>query len=287
MKIKNSKIYKIIMYFTNHLKDDNVPVHASSTAFFLFLSLAPMLLIMCALITYTPYSAKEIVKVMSDFVPKAFIPYLEVLIDQMYYKTGSILSIATIVAVWSSSKAMAALQSGLNSIKKVHETRSFIIIRLQSCFYTLIVLIFFIINLFLASIGKGILEGLRALMPTASGVIEFFVANRMLFGWIIFTFVFALIFTFVPNLKGNFKREIPGAAFAAIGWELYSLIYSACIKFFNTSKAYGSLSIIILIMIWLYFGVYLLLIGAEINRFFAKDIGRCLNMLKKKLKKQS
>ena len=67
------------------------------------------------------------------------------------------------------------------------------------------------------------------------------------------------------------SKHIPGAVLAAAGWLLYSYAFSIYVDRFNGfSNMYGSLTTIILIMLWLYFGMYITLIGAEFNQLLAK-----------------
>ena len=81
------------------------------------------------------------------------------------------------------------------------------------------------------------------------------------------TLVFMVIYAYVPNVKLKLTKQFPGALFTAISWNLFSWGFSAYIERFNDFGVYGSLSTIIVVMMWLYFCMYLLLVGAHINRF--------------------
>ena len=57
-----------------------------------------------------------------------------------------------------------------------------------------------------------------------------------------------------------------GAAFSAVGWMIVSWIFSVYLNIFKGfSSMYGSLTTIVLIMLWLYFCMYILLLGGEVN----------------------
>ena len=57
-----------------------------------------------------------------------------------------------------------------------------------------------------------------------------------------------------------------GAAFSAVGWMILSWIFSVYLDIFKGfSSMYGSLTTIVLIMLWLYFCMYILLLGGEVN----------------------
>ena len=62
-------------------------------------------------------------------------------------------------------------------------------------------------------------------------------------------------------------REIPGAIFTAIGWMVVSWVFSIYLDIFNGfSSMYGSLTTIVILMLWLYFCMYSILLGGEVNK---------------------
>ena len=64
------------------------------------------------------------------------------------------------------------------------------------------------------------------------------------------------------------KKQVPGAVIASIGWIIISKIFSIYLSLFKGfSIMYGSLTTIILIMMWVYLCIYIILIGAEINNY--------------------
>ena len=75
-------------------------------------------------------------------------------------------------------------------------------------------------------------------------------------------------------MTGNAMKmsyHMPGAILSAAGWMIYSYAFSVYIdKFHGFSNMYGSLTTIVLIMLWLYFGMYITLIGAEFNQLLVK-----------------
>ena len=62
--------------------------------------------------------------------------------------------------------------------------------------------------------------------------------------------------------------QLPGAGLAAIGWSVTTFGFSVYIDEFNGFNTYGSLTTIIILMLWLYAGMYIILVGAYINRYF-------------------
>ena len=75
-----------------------------------------------------------------------------------------------------------------------------------------------------------------------------------------------MIYKFLPNHIVQLKVQLMGAAFSAVGWMIVSWIFSVYLDIFKGfSSMYGSLTTIVLIMLWLYFCMYILLFGGDVN----------------------
>ena len=78
-----------------------------------------------------------------------------------------------------------------------------------------------------------------------------------------------IVYRFVPNRKTvSFFRQLPGALIAAIGWIVVSAGCSFYIGNFNNfSYIYGSLSGMMILLLWLHFCMSMVFYGAEVNYF--------------------
>ena len=256
------KIYLILRDFSKQLVRDNISAYASSTAFFFFLSIVPILLVVSTIVTFTPLSKDDMLQFMGQVLPEALTGTFTRFINQIYDKAHTILPIALVVAIWSAGKGMMGLQMGLNVAHGV------VIIRLQASFYTLVTLIALLMTFALSALGKTALGYVGKYAPHLLDITHFFVRYRFIFGWAILTLIFTLIYTFIPNMKLRGRYQVPGAAFAAVGWQVLALGFSIYVDTFGGMSVYGSLSTIVISMMWLYMSMYILLIGANLNRYF-------------------
>lgn len=262
------KLYIILRDCSAQMKKQNISAYASSTAFFLFLSLVPMLIVICSVIPYTPLTEENLVTAVTDFTPGMLDPVVESLIAEVYDKSAGILSIAVLATIWSAAKGVLALIRGLNAINGVDEHRNYILLRLVASVYTLILLIGIILSLFIMVFGNQLVKLALHRIPQLQYVVSFAMNFRFLFAWVILTFLFCIVYAFVPNQKMRMSEQIPGATFAAVVWSIFSWGFSLYIGTPGSYSIYGSLSIIVIIMIWLYFCMYILMIGAYLNRYF-------------------
>lgn len=261
-------LYGIIRDFSRQLAKDNISVYASGTAFFFFLSLMPTLIIICSLLPLTSLTEKNLliaaVKVMPDFLDSITV----LMIKQMYEQSIRILPFAIIIMLWSSSKGMLGLMYGLNVVNEVAETRNYILLRLEAMFYMVITVTALLVSLTLSVFGKAIVNGIYAHFPDIGILLYLLMRFRFLFVLFLLTVVFAVTYTFVPNKKLKMRFQIPGAVFTAVGWSLFSFIFSVYVDKFRGMSTYGSLSTVIIMMFWLYCCLFILLIGANLNRYF-------------------
>ena len=261
------KMWKMAMEVKESLQSKNISSFAASTAFFLFLSLVPMLILICTIIPYTPLTEEILVKSITDILPHKMVPFIEEMISEVYEKSAGVLSVAAIVTLWSAGKGMLALRRGLNEINGTEEKRNYFVTRVIASFYTLVLLLAVIISLLLSVFGNVLVETITGKIPQISSVLSFFMPFRFVTVWGLMTIFFTAIYAYVPDKKMQFKKQIPGAAFTAIMWSVLSWGFSLYVEMGGFS-IYGSLSIIILIMLFLYFCMYIALVGALLNWYW-------------------
>jgi membrane protein len=273
------KLYIIIRDFSLQMKRQNISAYAASTAFFIFVSLVPMLVMICTIIPFTPLTEEILVTAVTDVTPDVMDSLAESLIAEVYDKSAGILSIAVIATLWTAGKGILALIQGLNSVNDVDEKRNYVLLRIISSLYTLIMLAVVLVLLLVMVFGNQFAHLAINRFPQLRPVAYFILNFRILFIVIVLTLVFSFIYTYIPNKKMKFKEQLPGAFFAATVWSAFSWGFSLYVTYSNTYSVYGSLSIIVIIMLWLYFCMYIMLIGAYLNRYF-RPVNRVLVNLK-------
>jgi membrane protein len=76
----------------------------------------------------------------------------------------------------------------------------------------------------------------------------------------------------LPNGRQPFFAQLPGAMAAALSWSVFSYGFSIYLTYApqGMSAIYGSLTTAVIIMLWLYFCMWLLFLGAEINDYLQR-----------------
>lgn len=262
------RLYYIFRDFSWQMTKKNIAAFAASTAFFLFLSMIPLLMALCAILPYTALTEDNLINAITRFTPDAMNALVVSVVSDVYARSAGTITVFALVTIWSASKAMLALIHGLNAVNDFEERRNYFVLRFIACIYTVIILIAMIVALFVMVFGNVIVNFLLADIPPLHILIQFIMHFRFLLAWAVLTFIFSLIYAYVPNSKMRFKGQIPGAAFSAVMWSAASYAFSVYVDHFNGFGTYGGLTTVVILMIWFYLLMYILLIGAHINRYF-------------------
>ena len=190
------------------------------------------------------------------------------IIDEIYNTALSkaLISVTAITTLWSAGKGILAIMKGLNSVYDIEETRNYVFLRLASAIYTLIFAIMIIGSITLFVFGNRLYLWIIRKVPVLTDFALLIISLRTFIGLIVLITFFLFIYTVIPNRKTKLFNQLPGAIISATGWIGFSYAFSFYIdNFSNYSSMYGSLTAIVLFMLWIYFCMYILFIGAEIN----------------------
>ena len=202
--------------------------------------------------------------------PGRFQGLLIYLLDSLHSDSpAALISVTALAAVWSAAKGMLGIEKGLNRVFGVTSPRNYILRRALCSIYTLASSLMCVTSLALLVFGSFLQEMLLKWFPALSYLSGMISLGRGLVMFIMLMIFFTAIYTALPHRRLSICGQIPGAMFSAAGWALTSLAFSCFIsRYFGTyAVTYGSLTAVILFMLWLYVSICILFLGAEINWF--------------------
>ncbi|WMC92432.1 YihY/virulence factor BrkB family protein [Kineothrix sp. MB12-C1] len=276
------RVIYICRDFNRQTNRKNISAFASSTAFFLFLSLIPMLVLLCAIIPYTSITEAALMRFITEMTPDMVDSLVVSIIGDVYDQSAGVISIAAIATLWSAAKGMLALIRGLNEINDVDENRSYVVLRGIASFYTILMLLVVLLSLVVMVFGNALVAGVIRSIPQSKKVFDFLMHFRLLFSFSVMILGFTMIYAYIPNKKLRFTWQIPGAVFSAVVWNVFSWAFSIYVTRVNDFNTYGNLATIVIIMLWMYMCMYIIMIGAFINRYFGPAYQFLFGPLKKK-----
>lgn len=262
------KFNDIVMYLSN----DHLDAFSAKAAFFIMLAFFPFVMLVLSILKYFPIYDTIIDVIKVEFLPNAITNLFITLINEISSKaSATVLSISAIILLWSSSVGMLSISRGLNVIFRKNETRNYFVLRAISCGYTILLAILFAVMLIIMVFGNRISDIIIQNFPNLINVTAIILSVRTLVSLGVLLLFFLFVYTVTPNGRNRLKEQFPGALFSSVGWLIYSYLFSFYIdNYANYSYIYGSLTAILILMLWLYFCMYLMFIGAELNMYLSK-----------------
>ena len=256
-----------LLAFIRRLKHDDLVAYSAQIAFFTALSIIPFLLIVSGWL-----SASNIVNVsyLTELLETSPIPdETKELLRLALGRTGSpiaMLSLATIMALWSSSMMIRAIMSAIHMVYRERESRPLLRRYILSIVFTLLLAVGVLLLLVLTVFGETI-RGFLVTLGFSSRVLSLaftFVKSILPVG-ILFLVLWSL-YTVIPCRKVSRHCTLPGALISTFMVLIVSVIFSYLIRsaVIRYSLLYGGLSGFAAVLFWFYWYSLGLLAGMEI-----------------------
>ena len=259
-------IYQKIMNITADIAADHVGAYAAQSAYFFMLCMIPIILLLITMVQYTPVTKADVMTAVIQVFPASVENLITSIVNQVYNQSMGIIPVTIIVAMWSAGKGVLAMASGLNCIYSCRETRNYIVLRIRSTVYTLLFIVVIILLLVLSVFGNTLNLFIARHIPFLKRIADWLIETRAVITPTVLVIFSLMLYKFLPNRRGRFRDQLPGAMFAAVGWMVISWVFSIYLDVFKGfSSMYGSLTTIVLIMLWMYFCMYCILLGGEMN----------------------
>lgn len=265
-------VFKKIMRIPEIVSEHHVGAYAAQAAYFFMLSMIPIILLLLTMVQYTPVTKADVMTAVVQVFPSTVDSLITSIVNQVYNQSGTVIPITIVVALWSAGKGVLSISTGLNTIYGCPETRNYFYLRLRSTVYTVLFVVVIILLLVLSVFGNSLNIFVTTHIPAIKPLTDRMMELRLIVTPVVLMCFSLLIYKFLPNRKAPFRKQIPGALFSAVGWLAVSWVFSVYLDVFTGfSDMYGSLTTIVLVMLWLYFCMYCILFGAVANMYL-RDI---------------
>lgn len=248
-----------------------IPVYAAHTGYFIMLSVFPMLVLLLGLLRYTGLAADTLSDFLRGVIPEALMPGARRLILSTYQNTsGTVISISALAALWSASRGIHGLMTGLNTICGAKESRGWLHTRLVSVVYTVLFLVVLLLTLILSVFGTTLVRTLPG--SPVLRLLDKVVGLRFAVLLVVQTALFSAMFMVLPCKRGSFAHVFPGAVFASVGWLVFSDLFSVYVEHFaGYTNVYGSVYAVALTMLWLYICMDIVFYGCALNVYLTRN----------------
>lgn len=266
------RILAVIKDIMREIKKDNVGAFAAQSTFFLVVSAIPFMILFISLLQHTAFSEEELVRFIELSFPEFVAPFIVSIVREMYTRSVEVLSVAIVGALWSSAKGVQYLSNGLNAIYNIEENRNWLALRIRAIGYTIVFVFSIIFSIVFLMLGKVLRRRLLSAFPIVNHFLRLFMSLRHVVFFLALFVLFLFILRFLPNRRTTFKSQVPASAAAAFCWVIMSFLISVYVNFFDGFSMYGSMTTIMLILMYVYFGMYILLVCAEVDSMYESSV---------------
>lgn len=274
--IKNKKIkdkFKVASKVIKSMGKDHISEYSSQCSYYIILSFIPFIILLLTLIQYTGINQDALFGVISKIIPSSMNSIVINIVQEVYSKSLGTISISIIFTIWSAGKGLYALNKGLHTIYKTDKegNTNFIHMRIRAIIETILFVILILMGMVMMVFGGNLLSILQNKFGVFRGFTSFLAIITKIILLFFTTIIFTFVYKFIPKHKVTFKSQIYGAVFGAIALNIVSLVFSKYLDIFKGfSITYGSLTTLMLIMMWTYSCFYTVFLGAEINKIMNK-----------------
>lgn len=276
-------LYRIVRRFLHNLQDDDIMDRANGVAFNFILAIFPAIIFLFTLIPYvTRYfpeiNRESILGFLQSLAESGFMPpsMYEVasstILDIVSNQRGGLLTLGFLFALILSTNGMLALMRAFNACYKTIENRSAVKTRVIATALTVNMTIVLFVTILLLVVGQLVIE---YLLTNFQVITSFNLSNwevtlifilRFLIIFVTFFLAISTIYYFGPAIHYNWRFFSIGSLVATLLCLAVSYGFSYYITNFGTyNKVYGSIGVLIALMVWIQLITVVLLVGYEIN----------------------
>lgn len=250
----------------------DVSTLAAGTSFFMILSIFPLLMLVLSLLRYLPWTLQDLLNMLATVLPEPLMGTAGALMRELYTSNLlAVVSVTVLVALWSASRGVFGIINGINTILGSDEHRSYLRRRLTAILYTFLMIIALFLTLGLQVFGRTLLSLIDRRDIRILEAIAQLIQQRNLFTMAMLTLLFTAIYAFFPAKHMRLRHVFPPALLTAIGWLIFSYLFSIYVEYGGGSRFYGSMTTVILGMLWLYICMCMLFWGGVLCRLAVEN----------------
>lgn len=269
MVIGGFRVGPLLRRTFSEIREDNVTTLAASAAYTFFFSLFPVLLFLTPLLSLAGDKQRMVGWLMAQLtsvMPPAMVSTVEPILSKVVFAKNApgLMSLGLVLAAWSGSNVFGTLMGALNTAYDVTESRPWItqqIIRLGTFVLTAAILAESTI-IFLD--GEGIANWIGGQLDLASPaviawkIVQYPVAVAGLVA------LASAMFYLLPDVKQNTGQLLVAATVTTILWIGATLLFRLYVSHFPPNPAYGVIGGIIILLTWMYYTMFVVLVGGEL-----------------------
>ena len=279
MIIKGYDVVPLVKRTVKEIGEDRIPSLAAETAYYFFFSLFPLLLFLTPLLGLIG-NGQQLMESMlgrlSTTMPADTLSLLRRVLGEIITSSGNagIMSVGVLLAAWSGSNIFGALMGSLNIAYDVSETRSWWKRQLLRIGVLLIAGGTMIVATLIFLNGEGIARWVGSLIGLGEEAIAAWTVIQLLLAVALLVALGAVVFKLLPNVQQRWSHVFVASGITTLLWIVATVLFRFYVQNFGSyNKTYGTIGGVIILLSWMYYSMFVLLIGGELAAELHKGTG--------------
>ena len=279
MTIKGYDVVPLVKKTVKEIGEDRIPSLAAETAYYFFFSLFPLLLFLTPLLGLVG-NGQQLMESMlgrlSTTMPADTLSLLRRVLGEIITSSGNagIMSVGVLLAAWSGSNIFGALMGSLNIAYDVSETRSWWKRQLLRIGVLLIAGGTMIAATLIFLNGEGIARWVGSLIGLGDAAIAAWTVLQLLLAVALLVALGAIVFKLLPNVQQRWSHVFVASAVTTLLWIVATVLFRFYVQNFGSyNKTYGTIGGVIILLSWMYYSMFVLLVGGELAAELHKGTG--------------
>lgn len=258
---------------------------SASVAFYTLFSIAPLLIFLTAVVAlvFSQEAAQNgLIREANELVGKQGADLARGLLKNSHRQSSGI--VATLIAfgtlLFGASRVFGELRDALNTIWDAKAYcasgwRGMIVEQLFSFGMVLsvgfLLMISLIVSAALEYLGEYLGSSFETMIPLSPGIFQLI---NFAVSFAVITFLFGLIFKFVPAVRISWRDVLVGAVGTALLFTIGKFLLGLYLGKASVGSAYGVAGSVVAVIVWVYYSAQIFFFGAEFTRVHADERAR-------------
>jgi membrane protein len=267
------KNFGLLWQALRKFNNDNGFFLSSGIAFNILINLIPFIMLLLALVGTYLYNDQEVLNHIRAYFrdvaptvdPKIMKNFMDVI------QSRRIVGILGFVGLlWTSTWVFSSLRIALNIVFRVEKSQGMLRGIGVDLLMILLAGILLLVSMILSPVVT-FLQSYQGQIPVAIGPTIQWILKYLL-PFFLTCCMFFLIYKIIPNKRVHFTSALQAALFTGLLWELAKHLFAwYIVHLAGYSFFYGSLSTLVIFVLWVYYSSTILVVGGEFAYFLEED----------------
>lgn len=255
---------KVILLTIQGYFDNKVGRNAAAMTYYLLFAMFPFFIFVTSLLGLLHLPTLTLDGQITRFLPEDVVAFLNLAIEHITKSSNNaLLTFGLVFSVWFPLRAVSNFMEAINDIYGEEKSGSHSI---RTAILTALTIVLIPAMLLLLLLGERVLGFVGEYIPISAEFITGWSRMRFVPMAAALLFMLSAVYFFSPSKIQKARYILPGAILSMGVWMLFSLIFSYYVDHMGRySIIYGSIGVIIALLVWMDWSMIAMLMGAVFN----------------------